>query len=540
MATVKSTAANVRTALRPQLLSGRSLKDAVLTDAFLAKSWPALLDAHAALPTPGRAMAMQDARHMLGTGIARVSIARSAKEYQDRKMGDLEVAAVQSWVDNQALEDQRLSPERAETRAAEHSLAAQASHHHEEAAERLFDHGERMKLVLEQSLQPAFPEGASAAEQIAFLQDKVEEANKEKRRIRVRENLEKCTKAALAVWVDHPAMEETRAALRLSFEAYEVQKQNLKRQLEDEKIEAKAAQRAGAADAAVPEDAMPEKRARTSTEKKARAKAEPAPKRQARAKAAPRTKMTAEEQKASRKAARDAKKEAARLVTHAAWNASRKNRSAVLVAEDAGDESVAEDDGDAEDADDESVAEDDGDESVAATVVEDDRGELEKELEEALGLAPATSGVAAPEERTADPETEAPDVPPETSRVDAPAECAAAPDAWGKKGKYVDHHWSDSANDVPGTSTSGSTSNEESRNASHRHQRERRERAEDKLDQETMLCGKSPPERNRYRQSPLRSRNDRYKAQMDVHTKAQMGRKLSREMSVATSVASST
>ena len=271
-------------------------------------------------------------------------------------------------------------------------------------------------------------------------------------------------------------------------------------------------------------------------EKDERATAEMAAEGKAAADKAPRTKMTAEEQKASRKAARDAKKEAARLVTHAAWNASRKNRSAVLVAEDAGDESVAEDDGDAEDADDESVAEDDGDESVAATVVEDDRGELEKELEEALGLAPATSGVAAPEERTA---------PLETSGVDAPPECSAAvpktlTQILRKKDKYENHHWSDSANDVPGTSTSESDSNEESRNASHRHQRERRERAEDKLDQETMLCGKSPPERNRYRQSPLRSRNDRYKAQMDVHTKAQMGRKLSREMSVATSVASST
>ena len=194
------------------------------------------------------------------------------------------------------------------------------------------------------------------------------------------------------------------------------------------------------------------------------------------------------------------------------------------------------DDSDAEanadkDDDDKSVAEDDDDKSVA----EDDdagslaaEGELEKVLDEVLENASATSGVDAPEERTADPETEeAPDIPPETSGVDAPDECAADAAvplvrlATGKgkgslcsKAKYADHKWSDSENDIPGTSTEEGSCDEHSRNANHRHNRERRERVEDDQDNEMIRTGQAPPERNRWKQSPLRSRNDRYKAQM--------------------------
>ncbi len=117
-----------------------------------------------------------------------------------------------------------------------------------------------------------------------------------------------------------------------------------------------------------------------------------------------------------------------------------------------------------------------------------------------------------------------------TGGVDAPGDDqrTAAPAAPAKSAdKYADHDWSASENDIPGTSSSDCSDDDSTCNATHRHARERRERAEDKKDEEMTLTGQTPPERHRWKQTPLRSRNDRYKAQT--------AKQLSQETSVASS-----
>ena len=120
---------------------------------------------------------------------------------------------------------------------------------------------------------------------------------------------------------------------------------------------------------------------------------------------------------------------------------------------------------------------------------------LEESLAEELGSVTTTSG---------DEDVDAPDV----QRTAAPAPPAVS------ECKYANHHFSDSENDIPGTSTSEDSNDESALNAHHRHDRERRERREDDDDNEMTRKGEQPPERSRWRQSPLRSRNQRYRGRM--------------------------
>ena len=78
------------------------MKDAVLTDVWMATNWPT------ALPTPGRAVAMEDALYMIETGVARISVLRTAKDYTDRQMCAAEVAAVLAWVGAKDAERQQM------------------------------------------------------------------------------------------------------------------------------------------------------------------------------------------------------------------------------------------------------------------------------------------------------------------------------------------------------------------------------------------------------------------------------------------------
>jgi hypothetical protein len=190
-------------------------------------------------------VAMGDARHMAEYGVARISVARSSKEYIERKMYPAEVAAVQAWIENKDGDRAQLPQEQAAIHDAELSITAQAAHNHEALDERLFDMEERFKQNMTDVLQPGFPDAASDAEKLAFLQDQVEAANKEKRRIRVELNLAKCGKAALASSGGaQPEMEEEKAALRGALEAYDLKLQSTKRKREVEKADDRERQKA--------------------------------------------------------------------------------------------------------------------------------------------------------------------------------------------------------------------------------------------------------------------------------------------------------
>jgi hypothetical protein len=420
---------------------------------------------------------------MLETKTARISIVlRSAKEYKERPMGEAEVAAVQSWVDSKALEHQQLSPERAELQAVESSLAAQASHYHEETAERIDDVTERIKLAL----QPDFPAGASPAEQLAFLQDQVEAANKTKRQIRVEQNLAKCGKAALATsFGDQPVLEEKKAALRDALEAHDLEIQNIKRKRELEKSEARAGKRekassstAPAADAAPAAAAPPAAVAPVVAKSKAKAT---------------RVKLTDKEKLARRADARRAKRQG------------KAPGDAGVEGDDEAEKNIAAAGGEDKEiiaaavppplasqpgSEVELVAEP----AVPGDASEQPEVELEQMLEELLADddASANVGVDAPDEQR----TAAPVVPGETAD------------------KYADHDWSDPENDIPGTSSSECSDEAFTCDAHHRHARERRERAEDDDDKVLKERGGHPPDRHRRVHALLTTRNERYRLHM--------------------------
>ncbi len=92
---------HVRRNLRPQLLSGKSAKGTDLGKDWLATKWPLLLDAHVALPTPGRAVAIGDAQHMLAHGVARIGVCKAIVTSYPRTLPVREAVAVETWLGSQ-------------------------------------------------------------------------------------------------------------------------------------------------------------------------------------------------------------------------------------------------------------------------------------------------------------------------------------------------------------------------------------------------------------------------------------------------------
>ena len=129
---------HVRANLRPQLLSGKSIRGTDLAKDWLATKWPALLDAHIALPTPGRAVATGDAQHMVAHGVARISVRASAVTFDPRTLSVREVVAVETWLGSQVCEGEE-PVVRSDLHALERSLGAQAEHHHSEIVEQFAD-----------------------------------------------------------------------------------------------------------------------------------------------------------------------------------------------------------------------------------------------------------------------------------------------------------------------------------------------------------------------------------------------------------------
>jgi hypothetical protein len=220
---------SVRGTLRSQLLGGKSLKGAALTDDWMAANWPALLDAHYALPSPGRAVALGDARSMAEHGVALISVSRSTVEYEERKMAASEVTAVQAWLAKKdGVRSEMCEGERALTDV-EQSLSAQASYHHVVAGDRFLALDQSMKQALSEVMQPDYPESASFVEKKAFLQDRREEVNQAARRLRVEEDLVKCSKSAASSSTDtSPTLTALRDTLRETMESYDAEIKGLK------------------------------------------------------------------------------------------------------------------------------------------------------------------------------------------------------------------------------------------------------------------------------------------------------------------------
>jgi hypothetical protein len=214
----KSADARVRTNLRPLLLSGKSVKGDPLSKDWLAGKWVALLDAHYGLPTPGRAVAVEDARYMIEHSLATISVGKGTVQYEPRTMACREVAAVQGWLLQKETE---LAAASSELTSLERSLAAQASHYHEENGGRLLDLATDLKDdfrgAMEAVLQPKYPEGASSSseDKLCWIKNRREELNQAARNLRLEANLVRHAKNATGTPAEQtPAMIAAREKAR--------------------------------------------------------------------------------------------------------------------------------------------------------------------------------------------------------------------------------------------------------------------------------------------------------------------------------------
>jgi hypothetical protein len=95
---------NERNYIRNQLLTGRSLKGAALSDAKLSELWPKLLDLQVASVRPGRAVALSDVAYMTEHRRFRVTIGAMWGESASssdgpRELKDAEVVAIAAWLE---------------------------------------------------------------------------------------------------------------------------------------------------------------------------------------------------------------------------------------------------------------------------------------------------------------------------------------------------------------------------------------------------------------------------------------------------------
>jgi hypothetical protein len=225
----------VRGNLRRQLLGGKSVKGAALADEWMATNWPALLDAHYVLPSPGRAVALEDARRMVEHGVAQISVCKGTVGYEERKMAACEVTAVEAWLGKKDGMRSEMCDSGRALDGVEQSLSAQASYYHGVAEDRFLALDQSMKQALNEVMQPDYPESASFVEKKAFLQDRREEVNKAARRLRVEEDLVKCSKSAASSSTDtSPVLSTLRDTLRETMESYDAEIKSLqfKRELE--------------------------------------------------------------------------------------------------------------------------------------------------------------------------------------------------------------------------------------------------------------------------------------------------------------------
>ncbi len=212
--------------MRPLLLSGKTPKCVDLTEEWMVKKWPELLEAHFVLPTPGRAVAIADAAHMVEHKIAKISVGKGSVPYEPRVMSDREVAAVQEWLTSKDCDSEGSCIEK-QMHALERSLGAQAAHNDEVAGARLDalrdDMKDDFRGVLETVLKPCYPEEGSSAEKHVWIQNERERLNQQARQLRVNDNLVKSAKSARARSTDEetPTMLEIRSKLSKYMSAYD-------------------------------------------------------------------------------------------------------------------------------------------------------------------------------------------------------------------------------------------------------------------------------------------------------------------------------
>jgi len=103
----------VRIRTRQQLLSGISRDRVPLTDAKLVELWGTFLPLHVESVRPGRAVALQDAKFMIDSGVVRITEGLHASRAADTAHDS--AAAADDSADDSATEARSLSP--AEVRA---------------------------------------------------------------------------------------------------------------------------------------------------------------------------------------------------------------------------------------------------------------------------------------------------------------------------------------------------------------------------------------------------------------------------------------
>jgi DNA-binding GntR family transcriptional regulator len=182
---------HVRANLRPQLLSGKSTRGADLSKDWLAAKWPTLLDAHVALPSPGRAIAIGNAQYMVSHGIAKISVCKATVTFDPRTLSKREVVAVETWLGSQVCEGAEDQVTRSDIHTLERSLGAQAEHHHSELVAQFTEQKSDFREVLVDILKPAYPEDASFAEKRVHNQNARDELTRQNRLLIQEENLVK-------------------------------------------------------------------------------------------------------------------------------------------------------------------------------------------------------------------------------------------------------------------------------------------------------------------------------------------------------------
>ena len=114
-----------RAYLRPRMLNGLSSKGQTMTERWLAKKWPELLEAHYALATPGRGIVICDAEYMIQNRLARITVA-TAFTPEPRELGKAEVDSIQAWLDTKGCAPGTICMEALHT--TERSLVSALSH----------------------------------------------------------------------------------------------------------------------------------------------------------------------------------------------------------------------------------------------------------------------------------------------------------------------------------------------------------------------------------------------------------------------------
>ncbi len=184
--------------LRPRMLNGLNSKGQAMTESWLAKKWPQLLEAHYALATPGRGIVICDAEYMIQNRLARITVAKAFTP-EPRELGKAEVDSIQAWLDTRDCAPGAICMEALHTteRSVVNAIAHTAEHIDAGLATLRDDIRDDTRGLMAAVLRPAYPVDASVEERIMHNKNSKELLNQESRLLLQEKHLVKHAKKAL-------------------------------------------------------------------------------------------------------------------------------------------------------------------------------------------------------------------------------------------------------------------------------------------------------------------------------------------------------